>query len=305
MDYIFRVGACKRAFSRLTAMVSSSPNLLIGSSVARNPRIRTKAAQEAWLITQVRIAKGGGNPSIYGIRFSTIGPNSKFSFLDSKGRQVHGSLKDDWVLVSSPPVGEAFVRTPVALCLSPEMEAKALALEPPYDKLPTDLLDIARQKRDLHMKRILGISEKVDDGPAAGSEKSTESTEETPSMTAQDKKPYIRSMEGCIKWADASGVQFPRTPFRAVVSGLPPAFPWQALHVIASKVGQVAYVHAGEINGVGWCGLVEMMDKRGLNALLKALVSTGKNYLPRHDFLASTTYALPYSHTPRMARTLM
>jgi hypothetical protein len=146
------------AMGKLVTLVSRSPSLLLGHSVARLPKLRVGASQEAWLITAVRLAKGGGNPKVYGMRYS-LGANKGLEFLDTKGREIHGPLKGDWTGLFSPPGGVlsegSVVRSPVALCLSPELEGKAVRLEAPYDTLKDSLLARASKERELHMRAVL------------------------------------------------------------------------------------------------------------------------------------------------------
>lgn len=282
-------------------LVSRSPSLMLGHSVARLPRLRVGASQEAWLITQVRLAKGGGNPKVYGMRYA-LGAKG-LEFLDTKGREIHGPLKGDWTSLFSPGGGVlsegGVVRSPVALCLSPELEGKAVRLEAPYDTLKEGLLARASKERELHMKGVLargaaaggggvgegGAAGSVEEGAAGkGSEAPAEAAAgATPASQAsapqdggekaEEKRSLKRRLDIGVQWVDpASGVTFCRTPYRALVTGLTQGVPWQVIHSLASEVGEVTYAHAGEVPALGWCALVEVEDSKTLARVVQELV---------------------------------
>jgi hypothetical protein len=282
---------------KLVTLVSRSPSLLLGHSVARLPRLRVGASQEAWLITAVRLAKGGGNPKVYGMRYS-LGASKGLEFLDTKGREIHGPLKGDWTSLFSPPggvLGEgSVVRSPVALCLSPELEGKAVRLEAPYDTLKDSLLARASKERELHMKAVLaraagapleegagpaGGAEEgaaVQGGDAAGSPAAGEAPPAEAAATPQggvEKRSFKRRLDIGVQWVDPiSGATFCRTPYRALVTGLSQGVPWQVIHSLASEVGEVTYAHAGEVPTLGWCALVEVEDSKTLSRVVQELV---------------------------------
>ncbi len=175
---------------KLADLVSKSPSLMLGAAVARLPRLRPKDSSEAWLITRVRPAKGGGHPTVYGLRMSLswdgVNPSSAQLSANSSGsgsgsgsssgssssdegtrrlkfaaqdRVIRGPLKGDWTVVAGPAAASgsaeaAAVRTNVGLSLRPELLARARGQQAPFDALRAAFLARSGAEHALALKEV-------------------------------------------------------------------------------------------------------------------------------------------------------
>ena len=155
--------------SRLVTLVSQSPSLLLGATVARIPRLRVRAAQEAWLVTQVRPAKGGGNPTVYGARVGVSAAAPGLT-IDAHDAVIRGVLKTDWAVVGAPAGADAAasaVRSPVRLKLRPDLFEKALRAQAPYDTLEAALRARAAKEHAAALADVKRAADKAAEAAAA------------------------------------------------------------------------------------------------------------------------------------------
>jgi hypothetical protein len=146
---------------KLVNLVARSPSLLLGASVARLPRLRVRASPEAWLITRVRPAKGGGHPMVYGKRF-TLGVAATGNdgggagvpevVFEDHDRAIDGPLKGDWSIVFQAGA-TASARSPDSIVLHPDLLEKVQQRAPPFDGLGLAVLKRSQQERAFAMQR--------------------------------------------------------------------------------------------------------------------------------------------------------
>jgi hypothetical protein len=139
---------------KLVDLVKRSTTLLLGSSVARAPRLRVKASPEAWLVTRVRTAKGGGHPTVYGLRYHLSLPDGALSFEGTEDREISGPLKGDWQQLPHSPASVRTVRSPVCLSLHPEQRSQALQQQPPFEHLRPALQSSAAREHGVALQAV-------------------------------------------------------------------------------------------------------------------------------------------------------
>jgi hypothetical protein len=182
---------------RLADVVRLAPNFLLGSVVARAPRLRKL---ESWVITRVHPARGGGNPVVYGVRFERMGAGGGGGAPEATAAveveadvaagaragagsksaaalvapvvaaptRIDGVLKPDWVVVrdagaSAPARSAKIVRTNVGFSLSADLVLSALRGGAPFDGVGAD----AAEARHAAAKAIAVRKEKATAAAAA------------------------------------------------------------------------------------------------------------------------------------------